>query len=294
MSKTLPAAACLLMLAGAAQAQNDFSKVEIKATHVAANVWELEGAGGNIGVSSGPDGLLIVDDQYAPLADKIKAALKGIGADRKLAFVINTHWHGDHTGGNAAFGMEATIVAHDNVRKRLAEKQVSPSRTVEASPKAALPVVTYADGVTLWFNGEEIRVLHLPHGHTDGDSVVVFKGSNVVHMGDLFFNGRFPFVDVDSGGDVQGYVKNVADMITKIPPGAKIIPGHGTVTDLDGLKAFHATLVKSIDVVKQNIAKGMSLEAAKKAGLPDELKPYTSDAARVERWVETVYKAYTK
>ncbi|HEX4824488.1 MAG TPA: MBL fold metallo-hydrolase [Candidatus Polarisedimenticolaceae bacterium] len=285
--------AALAALPAAAQG-NDFSKVEVKAAKVAGNVWMLTGAGGNIGVLAGPDGVLVVDDEFAPLADKIRAAIKGFAPEGKLAFLLNTHWHGDHTGGNAIFGKEATIIAQENVRKRLGAKQELPGRTTEASPKEALPVVTYEDGVTVWFDNEEIQVVHVPHGHTDGDSIIFFKGSNVVHMGDQFFNGMFPFIDVDSGGDVNGYIKNVADMIARIPPGASIIPGHGALATLDDLKKFHATLVKSVDIVKAEIAKGMSLEDAKKAGLPDEFKSYASSFIPIEKWVETVYEGQKK
>ena len=291
MKKTsLVFAAALVLTAAPARAQgDDYSKVEIKPAKVAGSVWMLVGAGGNIGVSSGPDGLLIVDDQFLPLADKIKAALKGISPDGKLAFVVNTHWHGDHTGGNRVFGKEATIIAQSNVRKRLAIKQEQPGRTTEASPKEALPVVTFEDGVTLWFNGEEIEVVHVPHGHTDGDSIIFFKGANVVHMGDQFFNGMFPFIDVASGGDVAGYVKNVADMLAKIPADAKVIPGHGALGTVADLKKFHAMLAATTDVVRGEIAKGMTLEEAKKAGLPDEWKSWAWGFITTERWVETLY-----
>ena len=170
-----------LLFAVSASAQTDFSKVQMKATKVAGNVYMLEGAGGNIGVSVGDDGLLIVDDQFAPLADKIRAALKGI-ADKKLHFILNTHWHGDHTGGNVAFGPEATIIAHDNVRKRLSTEQKSAvfNSTTPPSPKEALPVITFDQTLTVHFNGEDIRAIHYPHGHTDGDSVIFFTTSNVV------------------------------------------------------------------------------------------------------------------
>ncbi len=268
---------------------DDYQKVEIKPTKLAGAVWILEGAGGNIGVSSGRDGLLIVDDQFLPLADKIKAALAGISPGGKLAFVVNTHWHGDHTGGNRIFGKDATIIAQTNVRKRLSVKQERRGRTVEASPKEALPVVTFDDGVTIWFNDEEIQVIHAPHGHTDGDAIIFFKGSNVVHMGDQFFNGMFPFIDLAAGGDVAGYIKNVADMIAKIPFDAKLIPGHGPIGSTEDLRKFHAMLVRTTDHVKMAISKGMTLEDAKKAGLPAEFLPWASGLVPVERWVETIY-----
>ncbi len=267
----------------------DFSKVEIKPTKISGAVWMLEGAGGNIGVSAGPDGILIVDDQFLPLADKIKAALKSISPDGKLAFLVNTHWHGDHTGGNRVFGKEATIIAQENVRKRLSVKQERPGRTTEASPKEALPVVTFEDGVSIWFNGEEIQVIHAPHGHTDGDSIVFFKGANVVHMGDQFFNGTFPFIDLASGGDVAGYVKNVTDVLGKIPADAKVIPGHGKLGTVEDLKKFQAMLVTTTGIVRDEIAKGMTLEQAKNVGLPDEYKPWATDFVSVDSWIEIVY-----
>jgi len=295
-TRSLALAVLLAAASMPARAQgNDLSKVEIKAAKVAGNVSMLTGAGGNIGVSAGPDGVLVVDDQFLPLADKIKAAIKGIAPSGKLAFVVNTHWHGDHTGGNAAFGKEATIVAQSNVRKRLGTRQERPEGEVtEASPKEALPIVTFEDGVSLWFNGEEIEIVHVPHGHTDGDVVVFFKGSNVVHMGDQFFNGTFPFIDTSSGGDVAGYVKNVADVLARIPADAKVIPGHGPLGTVDDLKKFHAMLAATADVVRGEIAKGMSLDDAKKAGLPAEWKGWATKFITTDFWIETLYNGLKK
>jgi glyoxylase-like metal-dependent hydrolase (beta-lactamase superfamily II) len=284
----------VLCFAISAQAQTDFSKVEIKATKVAGNVYMLEGAGGNIGVSVGDDGLLIVDDQFAPLADKIRAALKGI-ADKKLHFILNTHWHGDHTGGNVAFGPEATIIAHDNVRKRLATEQKSTvfNSTTPPSPKEALPVITLDKTLTVHFNGEEIRAIHFPQGHTDGDSVIFFSSSNVVHLGDDFFAGRFPFVDLESGGSVEGLVRNIGEIITKIPEGAKLIPGHGPISTLDDLKSYHRMLQQTTEIVRQKIAAGKTLEQVKSEGLPEEWKPWGTGFIKTDRWVETIYKSLT-
>src|SRR4051794_3980363 len=173
----------LFSLTTAAFAQQDFSKVEIKAIHVAKNIYMLEGAGGNIGVSVGSDGILIVDDQFAPLAPKIEAALKDLNPG-KLKFVLNTHYHGDHTGGNAHFGREAHIIAHTNVRKRLGGDR--------DRKKPGLPIITFDDSLSIHFNGEEIKLIHVPPAHTDCDSVVYFSSANVIHFGDTFFSGRFP------------------------------------------------------------------------------------------------------
>jgi cyclase len=279
---------------GSVQAQTDFSKVEIKVTKVAGNVYMLEGSGGNIGVSVGDDGILIVDDQFAPLADKIRAALKGI-ADKKLRFILNTHWHGDHTGGNVAFGPEAPVIAHDNVRKRMAVEQKSEffKRTTPASPKEALPVITFDQNLTVWFNGEEIRVIHFPHGHTDGDAVIFFTQSNVVHLGDDFFAGRFPFVDLESGGSVEGLTKNVGEIITKIPPGAKLIPGHGPLSTIEDLMNYHNMLVTTSDIVRQKIAAGKTLDQIKTEGLPDTWKSWGTGFIKTDLWLEIVYRSLT-
>jgi len=284
----------LLLCAISVNAQTDFSKVEIKATKISGNVYMLEGSGGNIGVSVGPDGILIVDDQFAPLADKIRAALKGLNQG-KLRFILNTHWHGDHTGCNVVFGPEAPIIAHDNVRKRLATEQKSEvfKRTTPASPKEALPVITFDQSLSVHFNGEEIRVIHFPHGHTDGDSVIFFTNSNVVHLGDDFFAGRFPFVDLESGGSVEGLIKNIGELITKIPPTAKLIPGHGPISTLDDLKNYHRMLVQTTDIVRQKITGGKTLDQIKSEGLPDEWKPWGTGFIKTDLWIETIYKSLT-
>ena len=276
-------------------AQDDFSKVEIKATKISGNVYMLEGSGGNIGVSVGVDGILIVDDEFAPLADKIKAALKTLG-EGKLKFILNTHWHGDHTGGNAPFGKDATIIAHDNVRKRLSTEQRIEffKQTVPASPNEALPVITFDQSLSVHFNGEEIKVIHFPHGHTDGDSVIFFTTSNVVHMGDDFFAGMFPFVDLDSGGSVQGMAKNVGEIIPKLPAGVKLIPGHGPISTIDDLKVYHRMLLETTEIVRKKIAAKKSLEQVKKEGLPAEWKSWGEGFIKTDQWLELVYRSLTK
>ena len=283
------------LIAVTASAQTDFSKVEIKVTKVAGNVYMLEGSGGNIGVSVGTDGILIVDDQFAPLADKIRAALKGLDQG-KLRFILNTHWHGDHTGANAQFGPEATIIAHDNVRKRLSSEQKIPffKSTVPASPKEALPVITFDNSLSVHFNGEDIRAIHYPHGHTDGDSVIFFTASNVVHLGDDFFAGRFPFVDVDNGGNVVGLAKNVGEIITRIPAGAKLIPGHGPLSTIDDLKLYHRMLLETTDIVGKKIAGGKTLAEIKSEGLPEEWKSWGTGFIKTEAWIELIHISLTK
>ena len=286
-------AAGLALMAVPALAQQDFSKVEMKVVPVSGNIYMLQGAGGNIGVSAGPDGILIVDDQYAPLAEKIRAALKGINPG-KLKFVVNTHWHGDHTGGNATFGPEAPVIAQENVRKRLSTEQHPMGETVPASPAEALPVITFENAVSVHFNGEEIRVIHYPHGHTDGDSVIFFTKSNVVHMGDDFFLGRFPFVDLSSGGSVQGMTENVGKVLAKIPADAKVIPGHGNLSNVEGLKAYHDMLVQTTAIVQKQIKAGKTLEQIQATGLPDQWKEWGSGFIKTNLWIETIYNSLTK
>ena len=267
-------------------AQRDFSKVEIKVVPVSGNIYMLEGSGGNIGVSVGEDGILIVDDQFEPLAEKIEAALKGLNPG-KLKFVLNTHHHGDHTGGNAKFGAkDATIIAQSNVRGRL---------TKDANlKKEAYPVITFDQSASVHFNGEEIKLIHYGPGHTDGDSVIYFTKANVVHMGDQFFNGGFPFVDLNSGGSVEGYLKTVAAVLEKIPADAKIIPGHGKLATVEDLKGFHAMLVETTGLVKKAIADGKSLAEIKAAGLPEKFKDFGAGSIKTDRWIETIFNSATK
>ncbi len=277
-------AAIAVFLCIAAWAQMDFARIKIKTTHVAGNIYMLEGAGGNIGVSVGPDGILLVDDQFEPLAEKIRNAFKELG-EVPLKFLVNTHFHGDHTGGNVVFGNEAHIIAHANVRKRL---------QMESPPQRALPVVTFNDSLSIHFNGEEIRVIHFPNSHTDGDSVIFFTGSNVVHLGDLFFSGRFPYVDLDSGGDVAGLIKHVEELLTELPPDVKLIPGHGSLSDIDDLKTYHQTLVETADLVRDQIEAGKGLDEIKAVGLPQKWRSWGSGFISTGRWIEIVHRSLTK
>jgi len=276
-----------------AGAQQDFSDVSIKSTHVAGKVYMLEGRGGNIGVSIGEDGVLIVDDQFALLSGKIREAIEKLGPG-KLKFVLNTHWHADHVGGNPSFGKEATIVAHTNVRKRLTTKQELFGRVVEPMEKDGLPVVTFDQSLSIHFNGEEIKVLHFPRGHTDGDSVILFTGSNVVHMGDHLFAGTFPFIDLEHGGDVEGFTRNVERLIEQLPADMKVIPGHGPLGTIDTVKTFHRMLVETTDVVRKSIALGKSLAEIQTEGVPAEWQGWGAGFIPTDRWLETIHKSLTR
>ena len=258
-----PFSLVLLAAAAASAQQQDFSKVEVKASRVAGNVYVLIGSGGNIGATVGEDGIAIIDDQFAPLAPKIQAALRAL-SPAPVRFVINTHWHFDHTGGNAQFAETAAILAHANVRKRLLEGGKTVGREIPPAPHKALPVVTFEQGLSLWWNGEEIRAIHPGIGHTDGDAVLWFTRSNVVHMGDDYFATGFPFVDLGSGGSVVKLVGSIDVILGQIPQDAKVIPGHGPVSDVAGLRKYRAMLDGAVAAVRKAQASGKSVEQMQK------------------------------
>ena len=239
----------------------------------------FEGSGGNIGVSAGQDGILIVDGQYAPLAAKILAALQKLDKG-ELQFILNTHYHGDHTGGNEILGQSAPIIAHTNTRTRLLDQ-----------PKAAWPIITFDDDASVHFNGEEIKAVHYPRGHTDGDLVIFFTESNVVHMGDHFFVDRFPYVDIDAGGNALGMMSNVESLLAIIPSDAKIIQGHGPLATLDDLREFHGMLTETIGMVRQKRAAGQSLEQIQREGVPEEYDTWGGGFIDTETWLESVYRS---
>jgi glyoxylase-like metal-dependent hydrolase (beta-lactamase superfamily II) len=277
-----------------AQQQPDYSKVEIKVTKVAGTVYMLEGMGGNIGASVGDDGIVIVDDEFLPLADKIEAALKGI-TDKPVRFVLNTHWHGDHTGGNPHFGEKAPIIAQENVRKRLAEGGKGRFGDTPPAPKAALPVITFEDKVSVHLNGEDIRALHIPSGHTDGDAVIFFPQSNVVHMGDDFFNGgMFPFIDLDSGGSVQGMIAGDEKILAEVPDDVKIIPGHGPLGTKADLRTFIDMLKETSAAVQAGINKKKTLDQLKQEKVLAQWDSFGQGFIKTDMFVEILYDSLTK
>jgi len=265
-----------------ANAQDRFADVEVKATAIKGSVHMLTGAGGNIGVSAGEDGVLIIDDQFAPLAEKIAAQLGELGSD-KPKYVINTHYHGDHTGSNAFFHSHkgATILAHENVRVRLAnDEKIKPE---------ALPTITYEDGIKIYFNGETLHVMHLAVGHTDGDSVVWFEQPNVMHTGDLFFNGRFPYIDQGAGGNVEGYMDSVKQLLAKIDDETVIIPGHGDISNKQEYSAFLAMISETFSYVKALKQDGKTLDEVKSMGLDDKWADWSWNFINEEKWITTLY-----
>jgi glyoxylase-like metal-dependent hydrolase (beta-lactamase superfamily II) len=248
----------------------------------------LEGSGGNIGVSVGEDGIVIVDDQFAPLAPKIKAALKEI-TDKPIKFVLNTHFHGDHTGGNAVFGIEAPIIAHENVRKRLMEGGAVGGNPVKPVSKEALPVITFNDRATVHLNGEDIRAIHFPNGHTDGDSVIFFPKSNVVHMGDDFVTYGFPFVDVQNGGSVSGMIAGVEKVLGMVPSDVKVIPGHGPISSPSDVRKFIDMLKDTRALVAKAAGEGKKPEQMKQDHLLAKYEEYGRGFIKTDAWVDLLY-----
>lgn len=295
--RTLAVAIAAMTFAGAAHAQQDFSKVEVKAAKVGGQVWMLTGAGGNIGAIVGDDGIVMVDDQFLPLADKIRAALKGV-TDKPLRFVINTHYHFDHTGSNAAFSNEATLIAQDNVRKRLASGGAmgnggSWSGSAPPQPKAALPIVTFGNDLTLHLNGEEIRAIHLPHGHTDGDAIVWFVQSNVVHTGDLFVTTGFPLLDLMGGGSSAGLIAGLERAIKLLPADVKVIPGHGEVSTLDDLRKYVAMVKETRAAVQAGVRARKSLAQLQAEKVLERWQLPSANPAGTSRYTESLYNELT-
>lgn len=288
-------AAALLLAAPATAQQQDFSKVEIKAEVLAPGVAVLFGAGGNIGVSYGRDGNVLIDDQFAPLTDKILAAVRRLDPD-PVRFVINTHWHSDHSGGNENLGKAgAVIVAHDNVRRRMAVEHLSKRfGKTPASPRAALPVVTFAQGVNFHLNEDQIHVVHVRKAHTDGDSLVHWAKADVLHMGDAFFHKvTLPFIDLESGGSIDGLIAAIRTGLSLAGPGTKIIPGHGPVATRADLQAYLAMLVDVRTKVAAQKRLGRTLAQVQRSGIATR---YAVPKAFIgpDAFVDAVYNSLPK
>ena len=277
-----------------ASGQSDFDKVEIQTTKLTQNIHMLTGMGGNLGVISGPDGVFLIDDQFAPLSDKIRAAIKKI-SDQPIRFVLNTHWHFDHTGGNENLGkLGSIIVAHQNVRKRLSVDNFIKAfgREVPVQPKEGLPIITFSEQVSFHLNGEDIEVVHVQDAHTDGDSVIFFKAANVIHTGDVFFNKTYPFIDTQHGGSLAGTLSAIDMILKRSNKHTKIIPGHGPLATIKDLKAYKKMLLDVQETLTKMKEQGKTLEqvqAAKPTAKYDEVwgKGWLSP----EKFVEIVYSS---
>jgi glyoxylase-like metal-dependent hydrolase (beta-lactamase superfamily II) len=270
MKTICAASSALLLLLALATPSTAQDEVTIETHDLGSGIYALTGRGGNIGLCVGEDGAFLIDDQYAPLTEKILAAIAEL-TDQPVKFVVNTHWHGDHTGGNENLGKAgAVLMAHENVRVRMSTDQFSEffNDTRPASPETALPVITFTDAVTFYFNDEEIHVFHVENAHTDGDAIVHFKNANVIHMGDLFFNGLYPFIDIESGGSAKGVLAAVDLVLARADEETKIVPGHGPpVSDRGELRAYRDMLATIVGRIEEAIAQGKSMDEIK-AGNP--------------------------
>lgn len=268
-------------------------KKTFKAKQIQPGLTLLQGRGGNIAVSQGNDGLLMIDDDYPDMSDALKQQLQKLGGVDQLKFILNTHWHGDHTGGNANLGKGVHIVAHNNVRKRLSSKQEVPlfKMVSEPQPEHALPNLTYPESMVIHFNGDTLTLEHYPSGHTDGDTVIFFEKANVVHMGDLMFYPMFPFVDIHNGGNAIAYANNVGRIVKKINDDTVVIPGHGPLTDKKGLVSFHKMLTGSIAEVSEMKSSGLSLEKIQAKGLSDKWKSWRDGFIKEPVWISFIYES---
>jgi glyoxylase-like metal-dependent hydrolase (beta-lactamase superfamily II) len=290
MKRFLPV---LALAAFPALAQQDFSKVEIRTEKLSDSVYMLTGAGGNIGLSVGEDAVFMVDDQFAPLTPRIEAAIAKL-TQRPVRFVLNTHWHFDHTGGNESFGKAgALIVAHENVRKRMSVESFIEflGMKFKAEPRQALPVVTFTRDVTFHLNGDEVHVLHMPNAHTDGDAIVHYRKSDVIHMGDIFFNGRYPFIDTSSGGTVEGVIAAADRVLQTAGERTRIIPGHGPLAGRADLQAYRDMLATVSARIRSHVRAGRTLEEVQAAKPTAEFGAVWGKAfLNPQRFTEMLYK----
>lgn len=283
-------------LCATAHAQ-DPRPIRIRTTKLAENVYMLAGAGGNLGVSVGEDGVLLIDSEYAQLTEKVTAAIAEL-SDKPIRFVVNTHWHFDHVGGNESLASAgALIVAHESVRERMSSEQVlgALGRRIPPSPAAALPVITYTEAMTFHWNGDEVRVLHVDPAHTDGDSFVRFRKANVLHVADVFFNGMYPFIDVEAGGSIDGMIKAVDRALELADEDTKIIPGHGPLAGAADLRAYREMLVTARDHIRALVEQGKSRDEVIAARPTKDLdEKWGRGGFTPDMWVGIVYDGMTR
>jgi len=291
VKNTLVALAVAAVSFGALAQQRNFDAVQIKTTKVADGIYMLEGEGGNIGVSAGEDGVFLIDDQFAPLTPKITAAVRAI-SDKPIRFLINTHWHGDHVGGNENFGKAGVvIVAHDNVYKRMSVGGAIQllKQNYAPAPKAALPVISFSETATFHLNGDDVTSIHLPPAHTDGDSLVRFAKANVIHTGDVFAAYRYPFIDVESGGSVKGILRAIDRLLPVLDDNTKVIPGHGGLSGKKDVLAYRKMIATVVGRIEPMARSGKTLQQVLAAKPTREFDEEWGKFRKPEAFVEIVY-----
>jgi glyoxylase-like metal-dependent hydrolase (beta-lactamase superfamily II) len=293
VNRKLSAVAVLIFCLGFyLQAQQNQPKIAL--VPVAGPVYMLQGGGGNIGIVADAAGLFMIDAMFERAAGAIREALSSLPGGAKVRALLNTHWHADHTDGNKAFGAGTVIIAQENVRTLLAKDQTLMGGQTKALTASALPAVTFSDKLTVYAGGEAMRLVHFPHAHTDGDTAVFLDGLKVVHMGDMFFNGMFPFLDVANGGDIDNWVRQLDVILGALPAEAKIIPGHGPLAGIAELKAFRSMLADSADLVRKQMKAEKTLDEIKAAGVPDSLAAWANGFMKAPQWLELVYRSLEK
>lgn len=276
-----------------ARAADDFTNETVKSTQLAQSVYMLEGAGGNVTALVGSEGTLLVDDDFAEMAEKLLAKLKELKGETPR-YIINTHFHYDHTGGNQVFGSPATIIAASEVRERLTSEQTLWNKKHAPLPKQAWPTVTFNQSLSLHLNGEDVRIVHMTQGHTDGDTVVFFPQSKVVSLGDLYFSGMYPIFHPEHNGSLEGYAKNVKRVLDQISDDYKVVAGHGPLSGKSDLEKYHKMILASIATVQKGIKAGHSLEQIQKTGLAPEWESFSRGYSTTDRWLALVYKSLKK
>ncbi len=271
-------------------AETDFSKEVVKSTPLISSLYMLEGAGGNMTALIGPEGVLLVDDDFTQMADKLLAKIKELGGNSPR-FIINTHFHYDHTGGNEVFGPKATIIAAKEVRDRLLTEQTLWKERHPPVPPQALPNLVFDKALTIYLNGVETQVQHLPRGHTDGDSVVLFAKGKVASLGDLYFSGMYPIFHMEHNGSLDGYLKNIELILQQLPEDSKIVPGHGPLSTKAEFAQYHKMIVSSISTVRKGLRAGKTLAQIQKSGLAAEWEPFSHGYVTTDRWIAMIYAA---
>jgi glyoxylase-like metal-dependent hydrolase (beta-lactamase superfamily II) len=282
-----------LLATNSAFADDDFPKEVVKITRLTPSMFMLEGAGGNMTASIGTDGTLLVDCDFAEMSEKLVAKLHELGGGSPR-YIINTHFHYDHTGANQVFGKTATIIAATPVRTRLMSEQVLWHKSHPAFPHEGLPIVTFEDGITIHINNDEVETVHYPHAHTDGDSVVFFDKQKVASLGDLYFAGMYPIFHPEHQGSLDGYLAALKLILKRVPDDAQVVPGHGPLTNKAALERYTRMIEASIAVVKEGLKRKLTLSQIQKNGLPKEWESFSHGYRTTDQWLESIYQSIVR